>query len=170
MPLTTFLVKKEFSLHRSVLIFQPTVNSRVSDNQSMQCHNRISRLEKMQLLSGYIYIYIYIHRCLWRGLGVNGVHSGSWMKAWPSRVLQHSKPQQFTKEEWTKCLQTSKHCLPCFYKSFGNLKGSLHNVLSPQGRAFHRPTKSWRVLTRGLALISSSALWAIESWLVGALW
>jgi hypothetical protein len=33
-PLTTFLVNKECSLHRSVLIFQPTVNSSASYKQS----------------------------------------------------------------------------------------------------------------------------------------
>jgi len=48
MPLTNFLVKKEFSLHRSVLIFQPTVNSRASDIQSIQCQSRISQLGKMR--------------------------------------------------------------------------------------------------------------------------
>ena len=38
-----------------------------------------------------------IYQCLWRGLGGGGgVHSGSWMKAWPSRVLKHRKPQQLT--------------------------------------------------------------------------
>ena len=47
MPLTTFLVKKELSLHRPALIFQATVNSRVSDNQSKQCQNHISQLGKM---------------------------------------------------------------------------------------------------------------------------
>jgi len=31
MPLTAFLVKKEFSLYRPVLIFQPTVNLRASE-------------------------------------------------------------------------------------------------------------------------------------------
>jgi len=46
-PLTTFLVKKEFSLHRPVLIFQPTVSSRASNTQSKQCQNRISQLGKM---------------------------------------------------------------------------------------------------------------------------
>ena len=39
---------------------------------------------------------LHIYRCLWKGLGNGGVHSGTWMNAWPSRVLQHSKPQQFT--------------------------------------------------------------------------
>jgi len=47
MPLTTFLVKEEFLLHRPVLIFQPTVNSRASDNHSKKCQNHISQLEKM---------------------------------------------------------------------------------------------------------------------------
>jgi len=42
-------------------------------------------------------VCLHIYRSLWRGLGGGGVHSGSWMKAWPSRVLQHSKRQQFTK-------------------------------------------------------------------------
>jgi len=47
-PLTTFLVKKEFSLHRPVLIFQPTVNSRASDNQRKQCQNHVSQRGKMR--------------------------------------------------------------------------------------------------------------------------
>jgi len=34
MPLTTVLVKKECPLHRPVLIFQPTVNSRASDKDN----------------------------------------------------------------------------------------------------------------------------------------
>ena len=37
-----------------------------------------------------------IYRCLWRVLGGGGGTSGSWMKACPSRVLKHSKPQQLT--------------------------------------------------------------------------
>jgi hypothetical protein len=36
-PLITFRVKKECSLHRPVLIFQPTVNSSASDKQSELC-------------------------------------------------------------------------------------------------------------------------------------
>jgi hypothetical protein len=35
-PLTNFLVKKAFSLHRPVLIFQPTAHLRASDSQSTQ--------------------------------------------------------------------------------------------------------------------------------------
>ena len=80
MPLTTFLVKKEFLLHRPVLIFQPTVNSRASDNHSKQCQNHISQLGKMRSYEVSMYISVF----------VEGLHSVSWMKAWPSRVLQHS--------------------------------------------------------------------------------
>jgi len=48
---------QEFSLHRPVLIFQLTVNSRASDNQSKQSQNLISQLEKnVELLSVYVYI------------------------------------------------------------------------------------------------------------------
>jgi hypothetical protein len=46
-PLTNFLVNKKSSLHRAVLIFQPTVNRKTSDIQSTQCQNHISQLEKM---------------------------------------------------------------------------------------------------------------------------
>ena len=69
MPLTTFLVKKEFSLHRPVLIFQPTVNSWASDNQSTQCHNTTVLLtwEKCAVTK-----YLRIYRCVWRGLGGGG--------------------------------------------------------------------------------------------------
>ena len=34
----------------------------------------------------------------------------------------------------------------------------VQRLMSPRGRAFHPPTRSWRVSNRGLALISSSAL------------
>ena len=44
-------------------------------------------------------------RCLWSGLGGGG--GTFWLLN--SSVLQHSKPQQFTKQEWTKCLQNSTH-------------------------------------------------------------
>ena len=40
-----------------------------------------------------VYIYIYIYIGVWE---VEGVHSGSCMKAWPSRVLKLCKPQQST--------------------------------------------------------------------------
>jgi len=46
---------------------------------------------------------------------VEGVHSGAIKKPWPSRFLLLSKPQQSIKQEWTKCLQTSTHCLRCLY-------------------------------------------------------
>jgi len=68
MPLTTFLIKKEFLLYRPVLIFQPTANSRVSDNHSMQCQNRISQLGKMRIdeVSTYILVFVEGFR-RWRG-------------------------------------------------------------------------------------------------------
>ena len=56
---TTFLVNNETSLHRPVLIFQPTVNPRASNNQSKQCQNSISELWKMR---SYI-VRIYIRAC-----------------------------------------------------------------------------------------------------------
>jgi hypothetical protein len=62
---------------------------------------------------------LHIYQFLWRGLGGRGVHSGYGMEAWPSRVLQHIKRQQFTKWEWTKFLQTSTHCLWHLCKLFG---------------------------------------------------
>jgi len=40
-PLTTILVTKEFLFHSPLLIFQPTENSRASDNQSTWCQKRI---------------------------------------------------------------------------------------------------------------------------------
>jgi len=66
MPLTTFLVKKEFLFHRPVLIFQPKVNSRASDNRSHQYQNHISQLGKMHSYE------VSIYWCLWRGLGGGG--------------------------------------------------------------------------------------------------
>jgi len=51
MPLTAFLVNKECSLCRLVLIFQPTVNTSASCKQSQQCVNLISQLgQSAQLL------------------------------------------------------------------------------------------------------------------------
>jgi len=49
-------------------LFQPTVNSRASDNRSKQCQNRISQLGKMHSYVKCRHIY----RCLWRGLGGGG--------------------------------------------------------------------------------------------------
>jgi len=52
-PLTIFLVKQEFSLHRPVLIFQPTVNLGASDFKARS----VSRLGKnAQLLSVHVCI------------------------------------------------------------------------------------------------------------------
>jgi hypothetical protein len=59
-PLTTFLVKKEFLLHGPVLIFQPTVNSRASDNCSKQCQNRISQLGKVRTYEVSTYISVFV--------------------------------------------------------------------------------------------------------------
>ena len=67
-PLTTFLVKKEFLLHRPVLIFQPTGNSRTSDNRSKQCQNLFSQLGKMRSYeaSTYILVFVEVFR-RWKG-------------------------------------------------------------------------------------------------------
>jgi hypothetical protein len=75
MPLTTFLVKKEFLLHRPVLIFQPTLNSRASDNGTRQCQNCISKLGTMHNYEVSTYIS-YIGVC--GGVQeVDGVHAGT---------------------------------------------------------------------------------------------
>ena len=58
--LATFLVKKDFLLHRPVLIFQPTVNSRASDNRSKQYQNRISQLLKMHSYEVSMYISVFV--------------------------------------------------------------------------------------------------------------
>jgi hypothetical protein len=52
MPLTTFLVKKEFLLHRPMLIFHSTVSS---------VRTILVSLEKCA-----------VTKCLWRGLGGGG--------------------------------------------------------------------------------------------------
>jgi len=68
MPLTTFLVKKEFLLHRPVLIFQPTVNSTASDNQSTQCQNCISQLGKIHSYQVSTSILVFVEGFRrWRG-------------------------------------------------------------------------------------------------------
>jgi hypothetical protein len=56
MPLTTFLVKKAFSLHRPVLIFQPTVNLKASNSQSSSDTTVYSAGKNAQLLSVDVYI------------------------------------------------------------------------------------------------------------------
>ena len=65
--------------------------------------------------------------CINQGCGgvweVEGVHSGSIQKHWPSRVLQHKKTLRYNEWEWTKFLQTSTHCLRRDITSFGFLKG-----------------------------------------------
>ena len=59
-PLTTFLVKKEFLFHRPVLIFQPTVNCRSSNNRSTQCQNLISQLGKMSSYEVATFISVFV--------------------------------------------------------------------------------------------------------------
>ena len=58
MSLTTFLVNSYSLFHRPVLIFQPSLSSIASDNQSMRCQHLISQLEKMSKCSVYIYISV----------------------------------------------------------------------------------------------------------------
>ena len=55
-----------------VLIFQPTVNSIASNNQSMLCQHLIRQLGKMcsYCMSTYISVFV-------EGLGDGGVHSDS---------------------------------------------------------------------------------------------
>jgi len=62
MPLTTFLVKKEFLLHRPVLILQPTVNSRAS-----QVRTILVSWEKCTVTK-----CLCIYQCLWWGSGGGG--------------------------------------------------------------------------------------------------
>jgi len=59
-PLTTILVTREFLFHhRLVLIFKPTENSRVSDNQTTRCHKCIrSSWRNAHLLSKGVYIVV----------------------------------------------------------------------------------------------------------------
>jgi hypothetical protein len=80
-------------LHRPVLIFQPTVNSRASNNHSKQWQNLISQLGKMHSykVSTYISVFVEVFR-RWRRYIL-----APKKKAWPSSALQHSKPQQLTK-------------------------------------------------------------------------
>jgi len=55
----TFLVKKEFLLHRTVLIFQHTVNSRACNHQNTVVSQPYkSAGKKAQLLSGDGYISV----------------------------------------------------------------------------------------------------------------
>jgi hypothetical protein len=68
MSLTTFLVKKEFLLHRPVFIFQPTVNSRASNSCSKQCQNHISQLGKMRSCEVSTYVSVFVEGFRrWRG-------------------------------------------------------------------------------------------------------
>ena len=59
-PLSSILVKKEFLLHRPVLIYQPTVNSRARDKCREHCQVRISHREKMRSdeVSTYILVVV----------------------------------------------------------------------------------------------------------------
>ena len=63
-----FWSRKSFLLHRPVFIFQPTVNSRASDNCIEQCQNHINQLEKMRSCKKCWHIC----QCLLRGLGGGG--------------------------------------------------------------------------------------------------
>ena len=57
-----------FLLHRPVLIFQPTVNSRSGDNQSKPCQNRISQLGKMRNYYVSVFVSMFVEGFRrWRG-------------------------------------------------------------------------------------------------------
>jgi hypothetical protein len=71
-PLTTFLVKTEFSHHRPVLIFQPTVKSRAS-NKPSSGRNMLVSWDKIRSY----------HMLTYKLWFVEGVHSGSTQKPWP---------------------------------------------------------------------------------------
>jgi len=60
MPPTTFLVNNYNSLHRPVLIFQPTVNPKASDSESKRVRTVLVSWEKDTVTgSGDIYIYVW---------------------------------------------------------------------------------------------------------------
>jgi len=67
-PLTTFLVNNWSSFHRPVLIFQPTMNSNASNNQSKQCQDLTSQLGKTcsYQVSTYISVFVEGFR-RWKG-------------------------------------------------------------------------------------------------------
>jgi len=124
MPLTTFLVKKEFLLHRPVSIFQPTVNSRASDNHSKQCQNRISQLEKCAVMK-----CLCIYQCLWRALGGAG---GTFFVLYESLTFKGPEALQAVAVNRIGVNKIAPNFntqfAMCIYKSFGYLKGSLRDV------------------------------------------
>jgi len=61
------MLKKEFSLHRPVMIFQPTENSRAAIIKTSSVRTALVSWEKCAVTK-----YLRICRCLWRGLGGGG--------------------------------------------------------------------------------------------------
>jgi len=106
-PLTTFLVKKEFLLHTLVLMFQPTANSRASNNCSKQCQNRIVSWEKCAVSKVLIYILMFVKGFRrWRGYILAPVWKpdlkGSWSIASHSSQLNRIE-QNCSKLRHTVC-------------------------------------------------------------------
>jgi hypothetical protein len=67
-PLTIFLVKKEFLLHRPVFISQPRVNSTASENHRKLCQILISQLGKIRSYEVSMYISVTVEGFRrWRG-------------------------------------------------------------------------------------------------------
>ena len=71
-PLTTFLVNSWNSFHIPVLIFQPTVNPRVSDSETKRVTTVLVSWEKDAVTRSVDIIYW----CLEGVQEVEGVHSG----------------------------------------------------------------------------------------------
>ena len=65
---------------------------------------------------------LHIYQCLWRGLGSGEVHSGSWMKAWPSRswsIGSHSSYPNRSEQNSSKL----RHTVCDIFRSHSALKG-----------------------------------------------
>ena len=66
-PLTTFLVKKEFLLRRPVLIFNPQWTPEQAVIKACSVKTISGSLEKCAVTK-----CLHLYRCLWKGLGVGG--------------------------------------------------------------------------------------------------
>jgi hypothetical protein len=130
------------SFHMPVLTFQPTVNSGLAINKASSVWTVLVSWHKMH---GYYGMCQHINQVCGGVQEVEGVHSGSKMTPWPSRVLQLNKPLQYIGRDWTKLLQTLTYCLQSLYKSF-SAKGSrcYAGIGLQRGEPLHCSESMWQ--------------------------
>jgi len=93
--------------------------------QQQCCQNHISQPGKMKTYVKCLHIYIYIYRCLWRGLG--GGRGTFWLLTFKGpEALQATEVNRIGVNKIPP--KSDTQFATYIYKLFGYLKGSLHDI------------------------------------------